>query len=147
LKGITFNEREVWEFLSRADLTTRFDAVKALRYFIIHLFFFLGLSPVGILLGFLFEGWRNMKNMGFFSLNGVCFSQWMNSTLVSASFYYLVIDIIDPPEGGKSVAVTNFIHFILNMVIRSMIIAVKYGYYSPEHTWINQTCVLTDFLN
>jgi len=59
------------------------------------------------------------------------------------------MEFLYPPEDGEPqsfVNLTNWVHFLLTVTIRSITVAVKYGFYSDEHLFFFRNYILTSKL-
>jgi len=58
INGHKFNEDELMEFFNQVDGNTRFNMKEALRFFIYHMIYNLGLAPIAMMLIFVLEGFN-----------------------------------------------------------------------------------------
>lgn len=148
INGYVFTETELQNFLDYSDQTTRFNTLTSVWFFILHWLLFLGAVPLAYILVIVFNGYKLAYNIEFVKCSGNCILQLIFGGLAAGTFYLVTLDYLDPSiEKLKDTAsLTNFMHFFLTSTIRAMIIAVKYGYYSPEHMHIVNKTKLSEKL-
>jgi len=135
INGHSFNEDELMQFFNQLDGATRFNVAEFFRFFFYHQVYNLGLVPIALPMIFVLEGFKinPLWNLGFLPRCNFSFiSQTMLSGIVAYFNYVVFMDFMYPPPNvtKEVVSITNFIHFLLTVTIRGIVVAVKYGYYS-----------------
>ena len=119
----------------KSEENTVFKTSQFMKFFLIHFFYFIGTPILGFIITFSFYGVKKgyilSKNMGFApSLCAGFIVQTIFSMLSSSSIYFIYGVYLDDK--------TNFNIFdhallFVSIALRAIVIAIKYGYFSPLH--------------
>lgn len=150
INGHFFTESELQKLIVLSERSTSFCLTKFCMFVFYHMIFFL-LSPfIALPIIYAMEGnVHSLYNMGFLGLTGMSIFQWVTSLMVLISnlhfiyFYFMIEDELMI----SNYLISDFVHFFLVFACRSMVIGVKYAYYSCEHMAIFRGCTLSKKLN
>lgn len=133
---------------------TRFQFKEFLKFFFYHILFF-GISPlVAIPLIYIMEGAKveSMYNMQFLGCSMGVMMQWAVGLIITAGHVFgmrymmAMRALIESEEEYQYIAPSDWVHLILIIVCRMLVVGVKYGYYSEEHLYLFRNYRLSDTL-
>lgn len=145
MNGTVFNECELKKLINLSERDNPFCAFTFIRFFFYHMVFYLTPPLVSLPVIYLFEGCNfNMAfNMEFLGSSVLVYVQWAISILISTSHVYIYTFYFNTDEEHEyEILVSDYIHVLLVIVCRSIVVGVKYGFFSVEHMTVSRSCRL-----
>lgn len=137
VNGQSFTESQIKHIIWLTEKDTKFNPLRMLTFFLFHMLFWIFSPIIAIPVIIAINNFRTnlVRSMGFFGCNPVFIFQSLFTSLSSLSLFFAYRTYLESQEPDSEVEFNpyDYIHFILIVLTRNIMIGVKYGFYSDEH--------------